>query len=241
MRTRHETVTVVVAERHRTTTTSRPDEVPPALGPATQDSRPGMDHAGVMNLPRSLPPAMRPRTSSAGFAPGARRLAGRRGIVDATGRRHLRSLPHGRGRTRFSLGRLLLALGAVFVGVGLIWLVAANLDQLRPCCRFAVVAAFWLAFLVGGEYLATPTVPPDLGAVRLMAALTFGATIFQAAQSMQVPAYEPLLLGLWSAGTLLHGYLTRAYLPLVVGIVTGVVWWMAQPLWTSRAGSPSCS
>lgn len=136
---------------------------------------------------------------------------------------------------RFSLGRLLLALGAVFVGVGLIWLVAANLDQLPPLLRFVVVASLWLAFLVGGE-LAVPRLTPGvLGAVRLLAALAFGATIFQAAQSLQVPAYEPLLLGLWSAGTLVHAYATRAVMPLLVGIATGLIWWIWQPL--AHAGS----
>ena len=55
---------------------------------------------------------------------------------------------------RFDLSRLLLTLGAAFVGVGILWLVASNLDQLPPPVRFAVVAAFWLAFLVGGEVLA---------------------------------------------------------------------------------------
>ena len=34
---------------------------------------------------------------------------------------------------RFSLARLLLTIGAVFVGIGLIWLVAANID--RPVAR----------------------------------------------------------------------------------------------------------
>lgn len=160
------------------------------------------------------------------------------GIVDADQAAAI----SGRYRTvaatrRFSLGRLLLALGAVFVGVGLIWLVAANLDELPPLLRFAVVAAFWLAFLVGGELLGPRQSPAVLGAVRLLAALTFGATIFQAAQSMQVPAYEPLLLGLWSAGTLLHAYLTRAVMPLVVGISTGLVWWIWQPLVHSGSGA----
>ena len=55
---------------------------------------------------------------------------------------------------RFDLSRLLLTLGAAFVGVGILWLVASNLDQLPPLARFGVVAAFWLAFLVGGELLA---------------------------------------------------------------------------------------
>ena len=82
------------------------------------------------------------------------------GIVDADQAAAI----SGRYRTvaqtrRFSLGRLLLALGALFVGVGLIWLVAANLDQLPPLLRFAVVAAFWLAFLVGGELLGPRLTP----------------------------------------------------------------------------------
>ena len=53
--------------------------------------------------------------------------------------------------TRTSIGRVFLYLGAGFVGVGLIWLVAANLDELSPGTRFAAIAALWLAFLVGGE------------------------------------------------------------------------------------------
>ena len=138
---------------------------------------------------------------------------------------------------RFSLGRLLLALGAVFVGVGLIWLVAANLDQLSPLLRFVVVAAFWLAFLVGGELLAPRLSRGVLEAVRLLAALTFGATVFQAAQSLQVPAYEPVLLGLWSAGTLLHAYVLKGVTPLLVGIATGMVWWVWQPLAGSASGA----
>ena len=60
--------------------------------------------------------------------------------------------------------------------------------------------------------------------------------IFQAAQSLQVPAFEPRLLGLWAAGTLLHGYLTRATTPFLVGVATGVAWWFAQPLWDGPSG-----
>jgi uncharacterized membrane protein len=114
--------------------------------------------------------------------------------------------------------------------VGLIWLVAANLDELSPLARFCAVAALWLAFLVGGEWLAARHAsPPLVGAARLLAALGAGAMIFQAAQSLQVPAYEPRLVGLWAAGTLLHGYLTRSHVPFFVGVVTGVTWWFWQP------------
>jgi uncharacterized membrane protein len=139
--------------------------------------------------------------------------------------------------TRLNLGRIMLTLGGAFVGIGLIWLVAANLDQLSPAARFVAVAAFWLAFLAGGEALAARRSSPALvGAIRLLAALGTGAVIFQAAQSLQVPAFEPRLVGLWGAGALLHGYLVRAHTPFVVGLLAGLGWWFAQPLWTEQSG-----
>lgn len=138
---------------------------------------------------------------------------------------------------RAGVGRVLLVLGGGFVGIGLIWLVAANLDQLSPGTRFAAVAAIWLSLLAGSEALAARRSSPVLvGAIRLLAALGFGAVVFQAAQSLQVPAYEPRLVGVWALGTLLHGYLTRAYLPFVVGVATGVGWWFAQPLTQQASG-----
>lgn len=147
--------------------------------------------------------------------------------------RHYRTDQH----TRFSIGRVLLHLGGGFVGIGLIWLVAANLEQFSPLTRFVAVTALWLAFLVGGELLATRKASPTLvGAIRLLAALGVGAVLLQVAQSLQVPAFEPRLLGLWGAGALLHGYLVRAYMPFVVGILAGVAWWFAQPLWDEQSG-----
>ncbi len=137
---------------------------------------------------------------------------------------------------RFSLARLLLALGGAFVGVGLIWLVAANLDALPPLGRLGAVAAIWLAALTAGELLASRRHSPLLGgAVRLVAALAFGAVLFQAAQSLQVPAYEPKLVGLWAAGALVHAYAVRARGPLLVGLVAGTGWY----LWQLVAEAPS--
>ncbi len=134
--------------------------------------------------------------------------------------------------SHFSIGGVLLTLGGVFVGIGLIWLVAANLDELSPSLRLATVLVLWLAFLLGSEVLSSRSASPSLiGALRLLAALGFGAVIFQAAQSLQVPAYEPRLVGAWAAGALLHGYLTRAVTPFLVGVGTGVTWWLWQPMW----------
>ncbi len=137
----------------------------------------------------------------------------------------------------FSLATLVLTLGAAFVGVGLIWLVAANLDQLSPVWRFVVVAGFWLAFTIGAEWLAGRrehggSLPsPVVGAARLLAALVFGAVVFQAAQSLQVPAYEPKLVGCWALGALVYAYAVRGLMPLLVGTVGGTVWLVWQAAW----------
>jgi uncharacterized membrane protein len=143
---------------------------------------------------------------------------------------------------RFDLSNLLLTLGAGFVGVGILWLVASNLDQLSPMSRFLVVAAFWLAFLAGGEMLAIRrehggAIPsPVVGAVRIMAALTFGAVVMQAAQSLQVPAYEPALIGWWALGALVHAYVVRGVGPLVVGLLLGTGWLVTDTV--ERAEEP---
>jgi uncharacterized membrane protein len=135
---------------------------------------------------------------------------------------------------RFSLVRLLLVLGAAFVGVGLIWVVATNLDRLAPLARFLLVAAIWLSLLVGSEVLAArrgigdERRSPALGAARLLAALAFGAVVFQAAQSLQVPAYEPRLLGVWGLGALVQAYAVRGLMPLLLGIGVASGWYVWQ-------------
>ncbi len=125
---------------------------------------------------------------------------------------------------RFSLGRLGLGLGGAFLSVGLLWLVASNLDQLSPGVRFGGVVLVWLAAVVGAEALAARRPGPAVTALRLLGAAAFGGVVFQAAQSLQVPAYAPHLLGTWSAGALLQAYAVRAVAPLLVGLATGTGW-----------------
>ena len=142
--------------------------------------------------------------------------------------------------SRLPLARLMLLLGASSVGVGLIWLVAANLEDLSPAVRFSGVVLVWLAATAGAEVLAARrSGRGTVGAVRLLAAIAFGAVVFQAAQSLQVPAYEPRLLGAWAAGALLHAYAVRAVAPLLVAIAAGVGWygWSVAERSESAAGA----
>jgi uncharacterized membrane protein len=136
---------------------------------------------------------------------------------------------------RFGLTKFLLTLGATFVGFGVIWLVAANLDQLSPALRFVLVTTLWLALLVGGEVLAARTATPSLaaGAVRILAALSFGAVIAQAAQSLQVPAWDQTIALLWGLGAMVHAYTVRATGPLVVGLGALTGWYLWEVPWDS--------
>lgn len=180
--------------------------------------------------------------------PGARRVdAGRlawleselaswhdAGLVDDTQAQAIR----GRyvAARRFSLARLLLLLGGGFVGVGLLWLVASNLDELSPLLRFLVVTALWLGFVATAELLTRRRTQLVVGGFRLLASLAFGAVVFQAAQSLQVPAYEPALVGVWGLGALLYAYAVAGVAPLLVGVTTTTVWFVWTVFDTAEDG-----
>jgi uncharacterized membrane protein len=125
---------------------------------------------------------------------------------------------------RFTAIRVILGLGAVFVGIGLIWLVAANLDELSPLVRFLLVTTLWIGLAVAAE------LTRDLvgAALRLLTAVTAGAVVFQAAQSLQVPAYRPHLLLAWGLGALLYAYARRSRAAGFVGITVLAVWYVWQ-------------
>ncbi|WP_068431522.1 DUF2157 domain-containing protein [Piscicoccus intestinalis] len=136
---------------------------------------------------------------------------------------------------RPALRRLVVRLGTVFLAIGLLWMVATNLDRLSPLLRFAVVCALWLGFVALGEAArsqATPGsgphaaagVPIPAAVWRMLAAAGFGAVIFQAAQSLQVPAYESRLVGFWALGALAYAYATRSRGALGVALAAGLAW-----------------
>lgn len=146
------------------------------------------------------------------------------GIVDATAAQRIRDR-YAVGR-RLSLERLVLVLGGGFLGVGLIWLVSANLDELSPLVRFAGITLAWIAAVVVAEVLAHRG---GRQAARLVAVLAGGGVVFQAAQSLQVPAYTSSLLGVWAAGALAYAYATGAAGPLVAALLLAPSWycWLA--------------
>lgn len=133
---------------------------------------------------------------------------------------------------KVTLSRIVLTLGACFFGLGLIWLVASNLDAMSPLTRFVLVVLIWLGLVAAAEVLATrrdregDVASPAVGAFRLLAAGAFGAVVFQAAQSLQVPAYDALLLGVWGLGALLWAYAVRGVAPLTLGVILLAGWFV---------------
>lgn len=168
----------------------------------------------------------------------------REGIVGQEGAAAIRSRYV--GATRPVLLRLVVGLGAAFLAVGLLWLVATNLDQLSPMVRLGAVTALWLGLAMPAQLLQGRAREPDgrqraagesrtahpehgmaltLASVcRLLAAAAFGAVVFQAAQSMQVPAYEPRLVGAWAIGAIVYAYATFSHGALAVGLLAAAVW-----------------
>lgn len=130
---------------------------------------------------------------------------------------------------RLGLARLFLTVGCSFLGIGVLWLVAAHLDDLSGTTRMVGAVACWLGALLGAERLARAdgggSMPsPVTGGVRLLAALLFGAVVFQGAQLVQVPANDSGLVLAWCLGALAQAYAVRAVMPLLVASVTGWVW-----------------
>lgn len=148
--------------------------------------------------------------------------------------------------TRVALVRVVVGLGAAFLAVGLLWLVATNLDRFDPLVRLAAVAAVWLGLAVVAEVFAgrhsrpgpagdrpggDDGPGPTLASVcHVLAAAAFGAVIFQAAQSLQVPAFESRLAGAWALGALAYALATGSRGAQGIGIAAAVVWfgWLVK-------------
>lgn len=124
-------------------------------------------------------------------------------------------------QARAKLLAIITGLGVAFVAVGLVWLVAANLDQLNPLLRFGAVAAVWLGLAVAGEAVTNERVA---AVCRTLSVAGFGAMIFQAAQSLQVPAFEAGLVACWGAGALLYAYATASMGAFALALGVCAVW-----------------
>lgn len=137
---------------------------------------------------------------------------------------------------RVTLGRVVLVLGALFVGVGLIWFVAVNLDRLERLGRLGLMVLLWGGLLVLAEWFAAKRRrigdpgSPLAGALRLLAAGAFGAVAYQLADVVDPGGRAVWWLGLWAAGALVHGYAASALTPTFLGASVAVAWFLGQAM-----------
>lgn len=125
--------------------------------------------------------------------------------------------------SRVTLARLVLGLGGVFVGVGLVWAVASNYDQLSPWTRVLLVSLVGLAVSASAEVVRNHALA---GALRVVSVGAFGALVFQAAQTLQVPAYESDLVGWWALGAMTYAYAVAGRAALVASVGVAALWWV---------------
>src|SRR5688572_18553802 len=112
------------------------------MGRCTQDNAAGARHGGGMTDTSSPAPSLATRPVSPHQLAWLRtELADwtAHGLIDDEQAARIATRYRSEHHSRISIGRVLLSLGAGFVGVGLIWLVAANLDELSPLTRLAVI------------------------------------------------------------------------------------------------------
>jgi uncharacterized membrane protein len=125
--------------------------------------------------------------------------------------------------------RTVMLIGAALLGIGLIGVVAGNLDvdEIGPLERSLLVGLVWLALVALAEVVdGRGALHALANPIALLAAIAYGATIFQVTQSLQVPAFEPSLILAWALGALVYAYATSRSGPLVLGVGALVGWYV---------------
>lgn len=122
-------------------------------------------------------------------------------------------------RRSFGLNRIsgiLAVMGAVLVGLGVIGLVAVNWNEISDAAKLAFMLAAMSAAYAAGWFLTMRDEYPRVGgALLLLGAVLFGATIHLVAQSFNVSLNHPNLVAAWFLGVLPPTYVARSR-PLVV-------------------------
>jgi uncharacterized membrane protein len=147
-----------------------------------------------------------------------------------------------------SVTAALAAIGAVLFGFAAISFVAANWSEMGAVYRTAVlIAALWIAY-GAAAYLFKKSLPDFGQAAALTGTILFGATVMLVSQMYNINRYEPDLILLWLAGTLIAGAAFRSSLVLSFAMGLAALWagaeagflpqtvqWHFLPVWAGVA------
>lgn len=118
-------------------------------------------------------------------------------------------------------------LGSVFLGVGVIWIVAANWDGMGDFIKVIMLVAATIGAIYAGYELGfrKATFPKTGHALVLLGAILFGASIFLIAQIYNVQAHASYLLFLWLVGVLPLVYIFKSQLITFLSCVVFCLWY----------------
>ena len=123
-------------------------------------------------------------------------------------------------------GRAITALaviGAVVGGLGIILFFAANWDAIPRAVRVAVLLATMVGAYGAGDLL-RPRRSAVGGALLLLGAITFGASLFLVGQIVHVQAHDPLAFVVWTAACVPLALVERTRPLAVLSILTFGAW-----------------
>jgi len=117
---------------------------------------------------------------------------------------------------------ILVTLGAILAGVGIILLVSANWQEIPRAGKIVLLMALVAAVYTLGFWLKYErNYPRAGGAIILVGAMAFGASLFLVGQQYHLPIDDPRMMIWWFIGVLPIAYLTRSRAVLILAILAG--------------------
>ncbi len=132
-------------------------------------------------------------------------------------------------RTESSYGKFIAAIsiiGSIFLGIGVIWIVASNWDSMRDLFKILILLVATGSTLYAGYETGfrKASLPKTGNALVFLSAILFGASTFLIAQIYNVQAHASYLLLIWLIGIIPTVYLFQSALLTVLSCIVFCAW-----------------
>lgn len=126
--------------------------------------------------------------------------------------------------------RFTVVIGALLIGAGIFSWIASNWSDMSPFARILLVVGVMLASYGAGYALTKKGYNKTGGALHLLGAITYGASIFVVAQTFHIRAQWPDGFILWFLGTVAVGFAVNVRSIHVLSILLAIVALWGYPL-----------
>jgi uncharacterized membrane protein len=126
--------------------------------------------------------------------------------------------------------RVIVTLGAIFIGVGIFSFVAANWQEMARPAKVGIILTAMLISYGAGWYLKEKAgLVKTGGALILLGAITYGAGIFLVAQMFNIRANWPDGFILWMLGTIAMAFAVKSYPLFYLAVPLGMAAIVGHP------------